>query len=346
MAKSRQPASRRPCFREFGHDAQLLLRKPALGPFLHPQSGRRPSSTSRPGGQGGKKRQRIYPGIASASPLPRLKNSILEVPRDDRNMCCAKALWLAYQHKQLDHATFNNRYRRSFRTCPAFQRQACQLQERLGIPPGKVCGPGQLEIFASYIQGLGYYTVVIDSSRAYQGFRYGEGHDPGKALSLYYHDHHYDTMTTIRGFVAKHFCVKCLHPYEWEGTHQCEVNKDHCSACFQEGCEDFVRYRQTHNLNSNTECTDCHCLFFGPACYQQHRQTNYQGRSADATHLPVCQTVQRCPHCGKRSVYHGRDMNQPYHKCYHHECPSCLDIVDLSTHRCFIQTEEQKQERR
>ena len=159
---------------------------------------------------GGKKRRRIYPGVASAFSLPRLKRSILQVPRDDRNMCCAKALWLAYQHKQLDHATFNNRYRRSFRTCPAFQRQACQLQERLGIPPGTVCGPEQLEIFANYFQGLGYYIVVIDSSRAYQGFRYGEGHDPEKALSLYYHDHHYDTMPTIRSFFVPTISVSSV----------------------------------------------------------------------------------------------------------------------------------------
>ena len=281
---------------------------------------------------GGKKRRRIYPGVASAFSLPRLKRSILQVPRDDRNMCCAKALWLAYQHKQLDEITFNNRYRRSFRNKPAFRRQACELQESLGIPPGTVCGPEQLEIFANYFQGLGYYILVIESSRAYQGFRYGEGHDPEKALSLYYHDHHYDTMTIIQGFfVSNHYCFKCQRPYQNEGSHRCEANKDHCSACYQDGGEDFLRYRQTHHL-IHDECNGCHCLFYGPTCYQQHRQKTYRGRAADATHLPICKTVQCCRHCGKRSVYHIRDRLQPVHKCYHHECPSCEDIVDLSKH--------------
>mgnify|MGYP001796261362 CR=1 FL=1 len=65
-------------------------------------------------------------------------------------MCCAEALWLAYQHKQLDQTTFDNRYRKSFRSKPTFRRQARQLQERLGIPPGTVCGPEQLETFAHY----------------------------------------------------------------------------------------------------------------------------------------------------------------------------------------------------
>ena len=49
--------------------------------------------------------------------------------------------------------------------------------------------------------------------------------------------------------------------------------------------------------------------------------------------------------CSKRSVYHSREMYKPKHQCYHHECPSCLEYVDLSTHRCYIQTEEQMQER-
>lgn len=72
--------------------------------------------------RGGKKRKPIYPGVVSATSLPQLKRSILQVLRDDRNMCCAEALWLAYQHKQLDHTTFNNRYRFSKLKRPPFQR--------------------------------------------------------------------------------------------------------------------------------------------------------------------------------------------------------------------------------
>ena len=51
----------------------------------------------------GKSRQRhakrLTPGEASASSLPEKKHSILQIPGEDRNMCCAEALWTAYKRE-------------------------------------------------------------------------------------------------------------------------------------------------------------------------------------------------------------------------------------------------------
>ena len=187
----------------------------------------------------------------------------------------------------------------------------------------------------------------MDAQRGYQTYRYGEGDSEDKALGLYLHDNHYDTLTSFQGILnSNHFCFKCLKAYDREGLHRCTANKDHCPRCCQDGCENYLRYRQSPTQTVYNPCDYCGGSFYGPVCYQQHQTKTYQGKEADATHLRVCQTVQYCRHCGKRSVYHGREMYRPTHKCHHFECPSCKECVDLSTHRCFIHTEAQIQEHR
>ena len=297
---------------------------------------------------GGKSRKRhakrIAPGEASAIDLPLNKRSILRIPRDDRNMCCVEALWTAYKRDTLTDREVDAQYQLSHRRRRPFQQECADVQEEVGIPTGTMCGPDELEQFAEYFAFCGYSIVVIDVSRGNQGYRYGSC---DKLLGLYCHDHHYHAMRSVRGFFAtNHYCFKCLKPYSHTGSHQCSANKDHCPACLQEGCQDYVTYRQTHTLPNQFECSTCHNKFYGPTCFDQHQTRNYRGDPADATHLPVCRTVQRCLLCGKRSTYHSRDHHHQRHRCYHDECPSCLEYVDLSTHKCFIQTEAELQEGR
>ena len=184
---------------------------------------------------GGKSRQRrairITPGEANASRLPEKKKSILQLPRDDRNMCCAEALWTAYQR------AFNANYGLCMRGRVSFQREVQSFQQDVGIPFGTVCGPAELERFAAWFEPFGFSIVVIDTSRGYQ------------VLRLMYHDHHYDTIRSFKGFFTKnYYCFQCLKPYDNEGYHQCSANQDHCPTCLQNGCEDYVRYRQTGTL--------------------------------------------------------------------------------------------------
>ena len=280
---------------------------------------------------GGKSRtkrhaRRIAPGEASAIALPRLKRSLLEIPRDDRHMCCVEALWTAYKRDTLTDSAFNARYQLCERRRRPFQHECADIQDAVGIPAGTMCGPAELERFADYFAPLGYLILVIDATRGHQGYRYGAC---DKLLGLYYHDHHYHALRSVQGFFTKnHYCFKCLKPYNDEGSHQCSANQDHCPACLQDGCPDYVTYRQTHTLPDQFECQTCHSKFYGPTCFRQHQTLNYRGEPADATHLPVCRTA------------------QPHHRCYHDECPSCLEYVDLSSHKCYIQAEDELKERR
>ena len=297
---------------------------------------------------GGKRRKVPYPGEVNATKLPALKKSIHQIPRDERNMCCAAALWVAYKKKTLDARAFHSQYQATCRRRPTFRAEVDAFQNNVGIPLGNVCGPSELDKFAVYFRQLGYYIVVIDASRGYQGFRYGAGDDEDKVLGLLYNDNHYDAISSFKGFFCKnYYCFKCLKTYNDQGLHSCSQNEDHCPRCLQDGCEDFVKYRQTLVIPPpGFKCSICSISFFGPICYAQHTAKTYQGLDADLSHLSVCRTVQRCSFCGKRSVYHGRQMYESTHKCYHNECPSCLEYVNLNQHKCYIQTEEQLLERK
>ena len=138
---------------------------------------------------GGKKRKRVCPEV-SATRLAEKKRSLLEVPRDDRNMSCAKALWTAYKHKTLDRSAFDASYTlQKWRKVP-FQRECQTFQRDVGIPVGTLCGPAELERFAAYFQPLGYYIVVVNSERGRQANRYGLDDSEDKVLGLHYYDNH------------------------------------------------------------------------------------------------------------------------------------------------------------
>ena len=62
-----------------------------------------------------------------------------------------------------------------------------------------------------------------------------------KQLVLLYNDGHYDVITSLPGFFGtSYFCVRCLKPYDNQGYHAIDNNPDHCSACLQTGCPDYM----------------------------------------------------------------------------------------------------------
>ena len=193
------------------------------------------------GGGKPRKRRRIAPGEASADVLPVKKRTILQIPEDDRNMCCAEALWVAYKRATLTYREFNARYQLHHRKQRRFQLKCENFQRCVGIPLGTLCGHAELKKFAEYFATLDYCILVVDASRGNRTLPYGSG---SKHLAIYHHNNHYHAIRSVKGFYTiNYLCPDCYKTYNDIGSHRCSENKDHCPACYQKGCKDYVTYR-------------------------------------------------------------------------------------------------------
>lgn len=78
-----------------------------------------------------------------------------------------------------------------------------------------------------------------------------------------------------------------------------------------------------------------------------HCFKNTKSKPEPVMSKPICGTRRRCGMCHKLEVGH---LNIKEHQCYHDECPSCKNYVDLCHHKSFIQwlktPVEEREERR
>ena len=295
-----------------------------------------------PRGGGKCRKPQHTPGLCTASDFRTNKKFIVKIPDKGDNLCCAKALLVSLRHTQLPPRKFKDRYgRQRALQRPCFEGEARDFQRQAGIPLGTLCGADELTQFAAVLPD--YNIVVIDADRCYECYRYGNGPTP---LGLYYHDKHYDAVTRIPSLlIGNYWCWHCLRKYNNLGQHACQVNQDHCPRCRQDGCVDFLYDRQHSDRTLHRSCRHCGRTFYGPTCYNQHRQRTLESKPATDPTKTVCKTVFACKGCGKLVNLMARDHKYG-HRCYHAECPSCRAYVDLRTHPCYLQTYEQTQQRR
>ena len=288
--------------------------------------------------QGGGGKRRHTPGHQSHNKLTKEKTSVIKIPPNTNNMCCAHALVVARAHVTLSIKQFNDHYNKKGRpTSRKVVREYMELQDQAQICIGTLCGPAELEKFA---QVLPEFTIVIaDADRCYERYRYGSGET---LLGLSYSEGHYDVITSLAGFFNRsYFCGLCLSAYSNEGHHACTNNQDHCPRCFKTGCPDFLTTRQHYFKTPTLDCPHCGLSFFGHECQLYHTTHTRAGKPATDIASSVCATVRRCPKCCT-IIYH-RTRDRHGHQCYHAKCPSCHEYLNLRTHRCYIQTDGQIQ---
>ena len=75
---------------------------------------------------------------------------------------------------------------------------------------------------------MGSEMCIRDSSRAYSLVAYGHG---DRLLALLYDDHHYNALTSLKGFLGRSYlCLVCLKGYDHQGQQRCPRNSgEHCS---------------------------------------------------------------------------------------------------------------------
>ena len=285
--------------------------------------------------RGAGKKRKYQPGHSDPRHFKEMKKSIIRINNQDE-ICCARAIVTAKARVD-NHPSWS-----SFKKGGRIQKkEAMNLHHETRVPFGP-CGHDELNQFALAPSLYDYQLLVVDASRGYHTLSYGSSSSQ-KKLVLFYNDNHYDVITSLPGFFGKgYFCANCRNPYNHEGQHACKQNTDHCNACLQNGCTDYLEHRR-RNQCTTLPCEHCHRTFFGETCLQQHREKTYAGNPATLPRSSVCATRTKCTTCHKllKTV-----KEQTQHKCGYITCPSCKEYVEAQTHRCFIQIAKSPEQER
>ena len=243
------------------------------------------------------------------------KKSIIRIRNDD-DLCMARALVVA--KAKLDNDPQDRQIRNYHR--PMQTRLAQELHQNAGVPLGP-CGIEQAKQFQAY---LSEYQISIVSKEYGDKIIYA-GPEKDKQIYLYMHNNHYDVITKMPGFFARHYyCHTCKKAYEHQEEHRCP---NQCKCCrFPTECPEV----------SWLTCHDCHRLFKSQQCFEQHKQSRGVGRS-------VCESLIKCTKCQK-TVRRCKQLPEK-HRCGLTKCWICGKYVQLEGHRCYIQPETKKKKK-
>ena len=202
--------------------------------------------------------------------------------------------------------------------------RALDLHQAANVPLGP-CGMDEVKLFQQY---LTRYQIIVVSGDHNNTIIYPPkppGTDEKPTISLYYHNKHFDVITTLPGFLNKsYFCHRCHKSYNSTADHVCSPM---CGSCRAFGCV-FE--------GDGILCNECDRMFKSQSCYDHHKEPiNSGGRS-------VCEVVRKCEKCGKamdvRQIKNGHICGK---KC--RTCGVMLNPEDID-HRCYIQQLEQEEE--
>ena len=160
------------------------------------------------------------------------------------------------------------------RGCSIQRTEAWNLHREIGLDV-KACGFPELNLFAMAPSLYDYQLLVVDETRSRRVFNFGPPLE--KQLVLLYDGHHYDVITSLEGFFASgYFCGRCMKQYNDRGRHACTNNPDHCSACLQDHCADYVEAKR-QKRTAWKPCHGCGRMFYGDTCFSQHQSKSIAG---------------------------------------------------------------------
>lgn len=195
---------------------------------------------------------------------------------------------------------------------------AAELHREAGVSEGK-CGLQELQKFQDY---LTEYQIIVGSANKctviFKDDRYNYVQDK-KTICLVKSEDLYDGLTSIPAFVNRsYFCKLCSRAYDHEDSAHHNCIGQNCPAGLQiKGmCKNYAQW-----VPRNVECSDCHCLFYGPDCFQHHKTTK------------LCGKYCKCLECRREYQV---DKRKP-HKCYRETCMNCVEYTNLLEHKCYIQ---------
>ena len=151
------------------------------------------------------------------------KRSIICITNKDR-FCLARALVTAKARIEKDtdasvkwSSIRNGQYEQA--------RLATELHERAGVPEGP-CGLDEVERFQAVLPDYEVNVVTTNPNDLFLD----RGPPREKKVHLFYHDNHFDVLTSLPGFLdTDYFCDICDKGYKTFEHHRCHKI---CQCCF------------------------------------------------------------------------------------------------------------------
>ena len=152
------------------------------------------------------------------------KGSVICINNTD-DLCLARALAVAIA--RIENDPKYNQIRDSRR--PVQRQRALALHQAANVPLGP-CGINEVKLFQDYLVN---YQIIVVSGTHNNSIIYPlqpPGTDEKPSISLYYHNNHFDVITTLPGFLSRsYFCHRCHKAYDHTTDHICTAMCEHVS---------------------------------------------------------------------------------------------------------------------
>ena len=231
------------------------------------------------------------------------KRCIIQI-QNKYDMCCARARAIVTTKAKIDGHEQWNSFRQNRRIQEEF---ALELHTKAGVPLHQ-CGIEDVKTFQRFLVG---YQIHVISREHFNGIVY-HGPTAEKKIYLYYHDNHYDVITSMTAFLSRiYFCTNCYKGYNTNEEHACNNVCHNCRKIHDQTEDDWIN------------CQDCGRYFKGPTCFNLHNKTTPLGNS-------TCTSYYKCKNCGQTVNKRAGD-----HTCGNVYCKTCKDYYS-SGHQCYM----------
>ena len=269
----------------------------------------------------GSGKSRVKRDIVNIREYLKKKGSVVSINNKD-DFCLARALAVGIAKIEKDP-----RYNQIKNSRNHIQLdRALDLHQAANVPL-RPCGLNEVNLFQQHLTN---YQIIVVSGDHNNTIIYPPeppGTDEKPALSLYYHNNHFDTITSLPGFLdSRYFCHRCHKIYSNTADHMCSAM---CRSCRQFGCV---------LQGDGIVCNECDRVFKNQTCYDHHKgPINSGGRS-------VCEVIRKCPKCGRAMDV--RKIRDGGHICGK-KCPTCGVLLESkdTDHLCYVQQQEYEEER-
>lgn len=211
------------------------------------------------------------------------KRCVIRIPRDNEGLCYARGIVTNRAKAENDPQW------------QTFQRnRRLQRHEAASVPPGE-CGPTELRAFATLPSMMEYTLVVVDPHRAYTTFCVWPRRYFTRSVVLRPLLRRLDLLTRVLWQILLLRLQQTRPP---SMPRECQP----LPRMFPFGmCQSSKANETSHRCPSSIKCPDCHRLFHGHQCLNDHQRFTLMGQTATQDKLFVCQTYKKCPQCFKLS---------------------------------------------